>query len=126
MDEVFKLPDGLYTVSDIQDYCEYIIKNHKTFTDNPPVRIYVYKIENRISFKIKTGYYLEPLTPERMRLLGSIKRKITKDKKGEFISNESLGQLLDISPKNVIFLKTFDSEFSYILKYGLFIKILTR
>ena len=61
-----------------------------------------------------------------MKLLGSIKRKITKDKKGEFISNESLGQLLDISPKNVIFLKTFDSEFSYILKYGLFIKILTR
>ena len=63
---MFKLPDGLYTVSDIQDYSEYIIKNHKTFTDNPPVRIYVYKIENRISFKIKTGYYLEPLTPERM------------------------------------------------------------
>ena len=31
-----------------------------------------------------------------------------------FFPSESLGQLLDISPKNFIFLKTFDSEISYI------------
>ena len=31
-----------------------------------------------------------------------------------FVPNKSFGQLLDISPKNVIFLKTFDSQFSYI------------
>ena len=31
-----------------------------------------------------------------------------------FVPNKSLGQLLDISPKNVIFLKIFNSEFSYI------------
>ena len=61
-----------------------------------------------------------------MKLLGSTKRNITKNKKGEFISNELLGQLVDISPKNVTFVKTFDSEFSYTLKYGLLIKILTR
>ena len=41
----------------------YIIKNHKKFTDNPPVRIHVNKIANRITFKIDTGYYLELLTP---------------------------------------------------------------
>ena len=46
-------------------------------------RIYVNKIENRIRFKIKTGYYLEFLTPETMKLLGSTENKITKDKKGE-------------------------------------------
>ena len=101
--------------------------------------IYVNKIENRITFKIKTGYYLELLTPETMKLLGSTKSKITKDENGEnvpyleilcnvvnnsyqqnsrvlytFVPNKSFGQLLDISPKNFIFLKTFDSEFSYI------------
>ena len=39
--------------------------------DNPSVRIYVNRIENRITFKFKTGYYLESLTPEAMKLLGS-------------------------------------------------------
>ena len=48
--EEFELPDGLYSVSDIQDYFEYIIKEHDTVTDNPSIRIYVNKIENRITF----------------------------------------------------------------------------
>ena len=48
--EEFELPDGLYSVSDIQDYSEYIIKEHDTVTDNPSIRIYVNKIENRITF----------------------------------------------------------------------------
>ena len=52
-------------------------------TVNPSIRIYISKIENRITFKIKTGYYLELLTPETMKLLGSTKSKITKDKNGE-------------------------------------------
>ena len=51
--------------------------------DNPSIRIYVNKIENRITFKIKNGYYLELLTPETMKLLGSTKNKVTKDKNGE-------------------------------------------
>ena len=93
--------------------------------------------------KIKTGYYLELLTPETMKLLGSTKSKITKD--GEnvpyleitevilihcnvlnnsyqqnsrvlctFVPNKLFGQLLDISPQNFMFLIAFDSEFSYI------------
>ena len=44
----FNLPNGFYSASDIQDYFEYIIKKHQTIADNPPVEIYVNKIENRI------------------------------------------------------------------------------
>ena len=107
--------------------------------------IYVNKIENRITFKIKTRYYLELLTPETIKLLESTKSEITKDKNGEnvphleiievilvncnivtndcqqdsrvlytFVPNKSFSQLLDISPKQFIFSKTFNSEFSYI------------
>ena len=79
----FELPDGSYSVSDIQDYFEYIFKKHGEKTNNPSVRIYVNKIKNRIMFKINTGYYLEPLTPETVKLLGSTKSKITKDENGE-------------------------------------------
>ena len=78
--EEFELPDGSYYVSDIQDYFKYIFKKHETVTDNPSVRIYINKTENRITFKIKTGYYLKSLTPETVKLLGSTKSKITKDK----------------------------------------------
>ena len=39
----FKLPDDLYSVSDIQDYFEYIIKKHETFANNPPIQIYANK-----------------------------------------------------------------------------------
>ena len=49
------------------------LKNHETVTDNPSIRIYVNKIENRITFKIKIGYYLQFLTPETMKLLGRTK-----------------------------------------------------
>ena len=52
----FDLPHGSYSVSDIQDYFEYLIKKHETVADNPPVQIYVNKTKNRIVFKIKTGY----------------------------------------------------------------------
>ena len=103
------------------------------------------KTENVIKFKIKTGYYLELLTPEIMKLLGSTENKITRDKNGEnvphfeitevvlvhcnivnndyqqdsrvlyaFIPNKPFGSLLEVSPKNNIFLKTFISEFQTI------------
>ena len=79
----FELLDGSYSVSDIQDYFEYILKKNGENTDNPLMKIYVKNIENRITFKIKTGYNLELLTPGTMKLLGNIKNKITKDKNGE-------------------------------------------
>ena len=71
----FNFPDGSYSVSDIQDCFEYIIKKHETMADNPPVQIYVNKIKNRIVFKIKTGYKLELLTKETMQLLGNSKKR---------------------------------------------------
>ena len=135
----FELPDGSYSISDIQDYFEYIFSKN---VDNPPFRIYVNETENRITFKIKSGYYLELLTLETMKLLGSTESKITKDKNGEnvphlevvelvlvhcnlvnndyqqdsrilytFVPNKTFGSLLGISPTNHIFLKTFNSEF---------------
>ena len=100
--------------------------------------MYINRIENRITFKIKNGYYLELLTPETMKLLGSTENKITKDKNGEnvpnleivelvlvhcnlvnndyqqdstFVPNKTFGSLLEISPTNQVFLKTFNSEF---------------
>ena len=71
----FELPDGSYSVSDIQDYFEYILKKHGEDIDKPSVQIYVNKIENRVTFKIKNGYSLELLTPETMKLLESTKIK---------------------------------------------------
>ena len=57
------------------------LKKHNEDINKPSIRIYVNKIENRITFKIKTGYYLELLTPETIKSLASAKNKITKDKK---------------------------------------------
>ena len=60
----FELPDGSYSVSNIQDYFEYVLKKHGENSDKTSVQIYVNKIENRVTFKIKDGYSLELLTPE--------------------------------------------------------------
>ena len=78
----FELPDGSYSVSDIQDYFEYILKKHAEYSDKPSIQIFVNKIENRVTFKIGNGYSLELLTPETMKLLGRTENKITKDKNG--------------------------------------------
>ena len=78
----FELPDESYSAEDIQDYFEYIIKTPETVSDNLPKIIYVNKIENRITFKIKTGYYLKLLTTETIKLLRCTKNKIAEDKNG--------------------------------------------
>ena len=113
-----------------------MLNKHREKTDNPSIKIYVNKIENRITFKIKTGYYFELLTRETIKLLGSTENKIIKDEivsqlvsvhcnivnnnyqqdsrvLHTFVPNKSIGQLSNILPKNFIFLKTFDSEFFY-------------
>ena len=81
--EKFNLPDGSYTIDDIQDYFEFIIKKHETLTDHPPIKIYSNKTKNRIVFRIKTGYKLELLTPKTMKLLGSTKNIVDKAKNSE-------------------------------------------
>ena len=73
--ETFDLPDGSYNISEIQNYIEYIIKKHKTIGENA--------INNRIVFKIKSGYKLELLSKETMKLLGSIKDTTDADKNNE-------------------------------------------
>ena len=141
----FQLPDGSYSISDIQDYLEYVLKKYSESVDNPPIEIFVSRNENRIRFKIKNEYYLELLTPETMKLLGSYKSKITGERNGDniphlevvelvlihcnivdnsyqrnsrilytFVPNKPFGSLLEISPSNHIFLKTFNSEFQEI------------
>ena len=72
--------NGSYIVLDIQNYFECIIKKHETLTYNPPIRVHNNRIENRITSKIKTGYYLEILSSKTMRLLRSTKRRIIKTK----------------------------------------------
>ena len=67
----FDLLHESYLIFNIQDYFEYSIEKHKTFTENPPVEIYVNRIKNRIVFQVKTGYKLELSSPETMKLLGS-------------------------------------------------------
>ena len=92
--EEFELPDESYSVSDIQDHFEYIFKKHDRVTDHPSIRIYVNRIENRITFKIKTGYYLEFLTSETMKSLGSPKSEITKDENGENVSHLEITEVV--------------------------------
>ena len=50
------------------------LKKHETITDDPPVKVYLNKIKNRIAIKIKTGYKLKLLSEETMKLLGSSKK----------------------------------------------------
>ena len=92
--EEFELPDGSYSVSDIQGYFECILKKHSESVDHSSIRIYVNKIENRITFKIKNGYYLELLTPETMKMLGSTVSKITKDKNCENVPHFEIVELV--------------------------------
>ena len=65
--ETFDLPDGSYNIPAIQNYFEYVIKEHETITDIAPMLIYVNKINNRIVSKIKTGCKLELLSKETMK-----------------------------------------------------------
>ena len=110
-------------MSDILDYFEYILKKHSESVDNPSIKIYVNKIKNRVTFKIKNEYYLELLTRETT--------KLTKDKNVEnvphleivelvlihcnhynnyqqtfrilytFVPNKPFGSLLEISPNHI-------------------------
>ena len=88
------MPDRSNSASDIQDYFEYISKKHGEDINKPSVQIYVNKIENRVTFKIKNGYSLELLTPETMKLLGSAENKIIKDKNGENVPHLEITEIV--------------------------------
>ena len=78
--EKFELPGGSYCISDIQDHFERILKKYGEKTINPSIRIYVNKIKNRITFNIKTGYYIELLISQTKKLLASTKSKTANTK----------------------------------------------
>ena len=54
----FELPNRSYSTSDIQEYFECILKRYNENIVDSSIRIYKNKIENIITFRIKTGYYL--------------------------------------------------------------------
>ena len=81
-------------MSAIQGYFEAVLKKHGESVDNPSIEIYVNKIENRVTFKIKNGYYLELLTPETIKLLGSTQSKITGEKNGENVPHLEIAELV--------------------------------
>ena len=140
--ETFDLPDGSYNISEIQDYIEYIIKKHETIGENPPILIYANTINNRIVFRIKSGYKLELLSKETMKLLASTKDTIDVDDSENvtklenvkvvlvhcnlvnnvyqqhsrvlftFVPTKQYGQLISISPHSLVFLKTMNTDFS--------------
>ena len=73
---------------------EYILNKHGEKTDNPSIRIYANEVENRMTFKIKTGYYLELLTPEMITLLGSTKRNRNNDENGENVPHWEIREVI--------------------------------
>ena len=81
----FDLPDGSYSIADIEDYFEFIIRKHESLAENPPVQIYPNKIKNRIAFRVKIRCKLELLSLETMKLLGSTKKDVDQNKDGEHV-----------------------------------------
>ena len=81
------MPDGSYNISEIKDYIEYIIKKLETNGENAPILIYANTINNRTVFRIKSGYKLELLSKETMKLLGSTKYIIDSGKNSENVSS---------------------------------------
>ena len=141
--ETFDLPDGSYNIPAIQNYLEYILKK-QTIADTAPILVYANNVIKRIIFKINTGYKLELLSEETMKLFGSTSNIIDKDKNSESVPklenvkvvlvhcnsvnnsyqhsrvlftsvpNRQYGQLISISPHSLVFIKTMNTEFSEI------------
>ena len=88
------MSDGSYSIAALQNYFQYIIKKHETIADVSPVLIYVNEINNRIVFKIKSGYKLELLSKETMKLLGSSVDIIDGDKNSDLVPKLESADLL--------------------------------
>ena len=90
------MQDGSCSVSDIQDYIEFIIKKHETLTKIPPIHVYINNINNRLTFKIKDGYKLELQASETMKLFGSTKKLIDITKNGEKVSSLEVVEVVSV------------------------------
>ena len=73
--------------------------------NDPSTRIYINKIENTITIKSKTRYYLELLIPEIMKLLGSTKGKITKNENGENVLHLEITETVLVNCKIINIIK---------------------
>ena len=142
--DTFDLPDGSYSIADIQNYFEFIIKKHEILTENPLIQIYPNKIQSRAFLKIKTDSQ-SLLTPETMKLLGSTKKDVDSEKNSEnvpklefvevalvpcnlvkndyqhtsrvlfsFVPNKQYGQLINISPHSLTMMNTVNTKFSFV------------
>ena len=76
------MTDGSNSVSNNQDYMKYIITKHETLPTNPPIHIYINRINNRLVFKIKDECKLELKMPESIKLLGSTIKLLDKTMNG--------------------------------------------
>ena len=123
--ETFDLSDGSYSIDDIQHYLEFTIKKNKTLTEKPPVQVYPNKIKNKIVSKVKTGYNLELLTPEKMRLMrievllvhcNLVKNDYQYASKVvfSFAPGKQFGQLINLKQNYLIMMNTVNTEFSHI------------
>ena len=113
----FNLLDGSYSIADIEDYFEFIIKKHEHLTENPPVQIYPNKIRNRIFFKIKTRYKVELLTSETMKLLGSTKKDVNKDKMEKMYQYQNLLKLFQfIAIQSKMIINTYQKFYSFLFQ----------
>ena len=97
----YQLQHGIKNFSYLVDHILYqifkiilnILKKHGE-TVNPSIKIYIKKTKSRITFKIKTGYYLELLTSETIKLLGNTKSKTTKNENGENVPRLEINEVV--------------------------------
>ena len=89
--DTFDLPDRSYSIADIQDYFEFIIKKQETLAENPPVQIYPNKIKNRIVFKItKQDMNQNCYLQKQLNYQGAQKKTLKKIKMAKTYQNQNL------------------------------------
>ena len=59
-------------------------------------------MEKKITFKLRAGYYLEVLTPEMIKLLGSTKNKIIKNENGENVPHLEIFEVALLVHCNIV------------------------
>ena len=123
--------------------CQIFKITWSTLPTNPPIHIYINRINNRLVLKIKDGYKPKLQTPETIKLFGTTKQLIDQTKNDEnvpsfevvevvfvqcslvdtqyqqksevlytFTPNKFYAYLLNVEPRNLVFFKTFKTEFN--------------
>ena len=88
------IPDGFYSVPDIQDYTKHIIKTHETLSTNHLIHIYINSITNKLVINLKDEYKLELQTSETMKLFGGTKKLLNKTKNGENVPSLEVAEVV--------------------------------